>query len=68
MRRGLTLNDAEPEKMTVLQPEEVTNLDQQFLAQSFHLRSKIQEIPYFSYFVLEKKNTSCLCPQAISVC
>lgn len=33
----LTLNDAETKQMTVFQPQEVTNLDQQFLAKSLHL-------------------------------
>lgn len=36
--RNLTLNNTESKQVAVLQPQEVTNLDQQFLAQGFHLR------------------------------
>lgn len=47
-RRRLTLNDAEPKQVTVLQPEEIANLDQQFLAKSLHLTREIQEVLSFS--------------------
>lgn len=37
---SLTLNDAESEQVTVLQPQQVTHLDQQLLAQGLHLRER----------------------------
>lgn len=65
--RSLTLNNAESKQVTVLQPEEVTHLDQQLLAQSFHLR-RTREVTvsvflqdhllattYVTYFSLLKK-------------
>lgn len=36
----LTLNNTESKQVTVLQPQEVTHLDQQFLAQGLHLRTR----------------------------
>lgn len=41
--RSLTLNNAESKQVTVLQPEEVTHLDQQFLAQGLHLKRTEEE-------------------------
>ena len=41
--RNLTLNNAESKQVTVLQPQEVTHLHQQFLAQSLHLRRREDE-------------------------
>ena len=36
-RQGLTLDDAQSEQVAVLQPEQVTHLDQQLLGQGLHL-------------------------------
>lgn len=45
--RSLTLNNAESKQVTVLQSQEVTHLDQQFLAQGPYLRRREDEETHF---------------------